>query len=127
MSNHLSPLDNKEIDDKRQSTLSTATEDQSTAAATPVPASINDKDIEADRTYDGEKLSSSGSQNQADAEAEKQGEELDRVESSMYPGPFKLLLILVSVGLAIFLVCLAREPPEIFHCIDRNVSRFRWI
>ncbi|KAI9664855.1 MAG: hypothetical protein M1821_006303 [Bathelium mastoideum] len=120
MANHLSPMDIKEIDDKRQSTLSTATDDQTTAAPTPNRTSvIGDKEIKADHSSNVEEKSDQDFQGQEIGEdMEKNGEDLQRVESSMYPAAFKLLFILVSVCLAVFLVALdmtivATAIPEI--------------
>ena len=105
MSNHLSPGDIKDVDDKRRSTLSTISDDQTTEAPTPNQPSIyDDKDVKVDKSSDVEVHSDSVSQQQNEDEAEKQGESLERVESSMYPGPLKLLFILISVSLAVFLV-----------------------
>ncbi|KAI9695776.1 MAG: hypothetical protein M1820_008448 [Bogoriella megaspora] len=125
MASTLSPMDAKEIDDKRQSTLSAISDDQTTAAPTPNRRSIDvEKEMTSKEIGDAEKHSNS------DVEAEdveKQGEALERVESSPYPGPVKLLMIVISVCLAVFLCALdmtivATAIPEItdeFHSLTQ--------
>lgn len=103
-------MDNMEVDDKRHSTFSAATDDQTTAAPTPNPRSINEDKEARVGDFNMSNHSDSDSQKEASAEeTEKQGEDLTRVESSMYPGPLKLIFILVSVCLAVFLVSLEGE------------------
>ena len=106
MSNDLLPTDHMEVDEKRHSTLSATTDGQTTAAPTPNQRSVNeDKEARIEDLNDGSNQSGSDLQKQPSAEeAEKQGEELARVESSLYPGPLKLIFVLVSVCLAVFLV-----------------------
>ncbi|KAL9078696.1 MAG: hypothetical protein Q9157_002382 [Trypethelium eluteriae] len=117
------------MDKKSHSTLNTVADDQTTVATTPNALSLDEEhDVKANDLGDVEKESIAESRKEANAKETKyEGEELERVQSSPYPGPIKLLLVSVSVCLAVFLVALdmtivATAIPQItdeFHSLTQ--------